>query len=152
MAEASNVYASGRNDVLGYGDDKLTIKNLSAKAEAEFVGSLTYKTFVDYYGKSEYADMWVQAAFDGGATSSFSSGNVDFTSESFYFSLEGRAGKRYVVLISLAILFTSFSILPGLIMNVPALFSIHSRCQVGHPYAIRLDVCCWQSRNGSCQL
>ena len=97
LAEAQEIYVSGRKDVLGYGE--LTIKDLSAKAGVDLVGSLTYATFEEYYGKSEYndlaptaeyADIWVQAAFDGGATTSFRSGkDFDFSS----FGLEGRAGK-----------------------------------------------------------
>ena len=99
MAEAQEIYASGRKDVLSYGDSDLTIKNLSAKAGVDLVDSSTYKMFVNYYGKSEYADMWVQAAFDGGATTLFSGGTVDFTSSSV--GVEGRAGKRYAVFVSI---------------------------------------------------
>ena len=37
-----------------------------------------FKHFYDYYGRDDYADHWVQSAFDGTMTS-FSRGDADFT-------------------------------------------------------------------------
>lgn len=48
-----------------------------------------FKHFYDYYGKSDYAHQWVEAAFDGGSTS-FSNGNADFSQYS-------KAGREQII-------------------------------------------------------
>jgi hypothetical protein len=45
----------------------------------------TYEKFYEYYGEFDYADKWVQAAFDGKATT-FSNGNANFQ----LYDFEGR--------------------------------------------------------------
>jgi len=48
-----------------------------------------FKYFYDYYGRADYAHEWVEAAFEGRATS-FTNGNADF-------SLYGNDGKTQVI-------------------------------------------------------
>lgn len=49
-----------------------TLQHLSSKAKKEFYDcggticpTATYEAFVDHYGEFDYADKWIQAAFDG---------------------------------------------------------------------------------------
>jgi hypothetical protein len=41
-----------------------------------------FQIFYDYYGAIDYAHVWISAALNGTATS-FTNGNVDFTSKPF---------------------------------------------------------------------
>ncbi|KAL7543689.1 hypothetical protein ACHAXR_012997 [Thalassiosira sp. AJA248-18] len=82
LLEAQDVYSKGRD-----GDGSgLTIKLLSTMA-GNLAASSTYQNFLKYYGESDYADQWIEASFEGGATSSLANGDVDFSN----FDFEGRA-------------------------------------------------------------
>jgi len=81
LAEAQIVYSNGQES------SELNIKRLSTEAETDLSASPTYKTFVEYYGESDYADQWVDASYRADATSFSGNGNVEFRN----FFLEGRA-------------------------------------------------------------
>lgn len=55
-----------------------------------------FEKFYEYYGKANYGDKWVMAAFDGKATS-FKNGNADFSKA----TNESRVGKFRVSRIAL---------------------------------------------------
>jgi hypothetical protein len=59
-----------------------------------------FQWFIDYYGQSNYADDFIVAAFDGGATISGMTGNFDFS----LYTLSGRAEAvdRSTVFLSIA--------------------------------------------------
>ena len=89
LRDAQDVYSKGRNHIPGSQID-YTLQSLSLRAYDELKASLTYQIFVDYYGQDDYADRWIQASFNGNATS-LENGNADFS----HFSLEGRTGEIY---------------------------------------------------------
>jgi hypothetical protein len=75
--------------------NKRTIQGFSTGAEqkmyrCENCPYNTYRKFRDYYGTFDYADKWINAAFDGTSTT-FSNGNGNFASYGF----PGRTGKFY---------------------------------------------------------
>jgi hypothetical protein len=99
--------ASGSLNVDGIGDisysydpktknvNKRTIQGFSTGAEqkmyrCENCPYYTYRKFRDYYGTFDYADKWINAAFDGTSTT-FSNGNGNFATIGF----PGRTGKFY---------------------------------------------------------
>ena len=88
LSEARAVYSDGKVT----DDDEIpsvTLRDLSIGAGEQLVNSSTYKTFVDFYGGSDYADRWVSASFEGISTDDafgFDFSQVD---------VEGRAGKKY---------------------------------------------------------
>ena len=90
LLKAKHIYSAGLNsDNTGETTAALTIQSLSTTAGEDLLSSSTYQIFSDYYGKPDYADAWVQASFQGEATTRLGYGNVDFTS----LGLEGRTGK-----------------------------------------------------------
>ena len=75
--------------------NKRTIQGFSTGAEekmyrCENCPYNTYRKFRDYYGFFDYADKWINAAFDGTSTA-FSNGNANFAKYGF----PGRNGKFY---------------------------------------------------------
>ena len=57
---AEDVYVNGTDNMTA-----LTIQSLSLNAEKEYGTFDFFLKFKDYYGRADYADAWVLAAFDG---------------------------------------------------------------------------------------
>ena len=75
--------------------NKRTIQGFSTSAEEKMYRCdncpyNTYRKFREYYGFFDYADKWINAAFDGTSTA-FSNGNGNFASYGF----AGKTGKFY---------------------------------------------------------
>jgi hypothetical protein len=88
FAKAHEVYMNGRNFDGDYFLD-LDISDLSEDADVDLKDSATYKTYIEYYGVSNYADVWAQASFDGKLASGLVNGRFDFTK----LDREGRGGE-----------------------------------------------------------
>ncbi len=88
FARAHEVYMNGRNFDGDYFLE-LDISDLSEDADVNLKDSSTYKTYMEYYGVSNYADVWAQAAFEGKLASELANGKFDFTK----LGKEGRAGE-----------------------------------------------------------
>jgi hypothetical protein len=86
--EVRGLVLSYSYDLLANNINAHTIQGLSLKAEENFRNNVDFKKFVDYYGRSDYGDHYITAAFEG-STTAFDNGNADFGEyESF-----GRTGK-----------------------------------------------------------
>ncbi len=88
FAKAHEVYMNGRNFDGDYFLE-LDISDLSEDADVDLKDSSTYKTYNEYYGVSNYADVWAQASFEGKLASGLENGKFDFTK----LGREGRAGE-----------------------------------------------------------
>jgi hypothetical protein len=83
-------------DPLTDNNNERTLQGFSLQAQAKmhecaYCPYVTYEKFYQYYGVFDYANQWILAAFDGGATS-FGNGNANFRSYDF----AGRAGKYLI--------------------------------------------------------
>ena len=77
-------------DVLSDNKYALTIQSLSLNAEKEYLNCencpyVFFKKFYDYYGRVDYSNAWVSAAFDGVS--------ADFGSRVIDMSLYGATGR-----------------------------------------------------------
>ncbi len=87
LAESGALVVGGQTlnytyDVLSNNDNGRTLQGFSLQAEERMYNCencpySTYEKFYKYYGAFDYADQWILAAFDGGATT-FANGNADF--------------------------------------------------------------------------
>jgi hypothetical protein len=75
----------GRN-MQAFAGTNVTMRGIDGKFYPDF------QTFFDYYGKIEYADIYIRAALDGVATN-FAAGNADFTGKAF----SGRNRKKFLI-------------------------------------------------------
>jgi len=88
FAKAHEVYMNGRNFDGDYFLE-LDISDLSEDADVDLKDSSTFKTYTEYYGVSNYADVWAQASFEGKLASELENGKFDFTK----LDRDGRAGE-----------------------------------------------------------